>query len=142
MNNRRTPLVMAGIVLLAGITLLTPFPSASKPKLVVELYALEITNNSAGLQYDAYLILPDGTKAHGTCFIMAAMDAYNNCGLPEPVDTSKRSPDACKPCASNTEKHSCQHCIYQEKYPADRKGNDITLYASNRKIVFHIKNSW
>jgi hypothetical protein len=96
--------------------------------MVEELYALDTTISNGIAQVDAYLVLPDSTHAHGVCTDILGETLCT----PEPVNAEKRAPNAC----------TGTHCVYHEKYPADRKGNDITLHAANGKVAFHIQDFW
>lgn len=120
---------------LALIMLCYPAKAAKKPKMVVELYALDWQFESMVETVDAYLILPDGTHVQGMCADALGDHPCN----PESFHPEKRLPAAC---TRATDKKNAQHCIYQENYYADRKGNDLTLYAANGKVTFHIVSSW
>jgi hypothetical protein len=122
------------LFLLAAILLCPCAQATKKPKMVVQVYAVDWHFESLIEIVDAYLILPDGTHVHGTC-----MSGFDSPCVPESFTPEKRSPAAC----SKTEgKPNAQHCVYQENYYADRKGNDLTLYAANGKVTFHIVSSW
>jgi hypothetical protein len=102
---------------------------AKKEKMVVQLYAVDTSHNGGLLQVTAYLILPDGTHAKGIC--MTTPYEKRPC-IVESFKPEARKPDQCEG----------NHCVYKENYKAERKGNDVTLFAANGKVVFHVESSW
>ena len=118
------------------LTLTSGTAFAKKPKMVVQMAAYDYTWNPAfaAETIDAYFILPDGTHVHGTC-ISDSMDKPR-CE-PESWTPEKRNPAQCQETGKNAKR-----CTYQETYYAERKVNDLTIWAANGKIVYHLKDSW
>ena len=109
-------------------------PKPQPPKIVVQLYAQTIFSNPYGSLVRVYLGLPDGSRGMATCSSYlgnptCTVDAF----APE-----KRITGDCV-----DSKHTIQAiCITSEFYYATRAGNDLTLYAANGPITYHLTGSW
>jgi len=111
---------------------------AKKEKIVVQLYAMDTEwPATVAISVEVYLILPDGTHVHGQCFKVALDNS--RCAPVETFHAETRQSGQCTP--KDGPNHG-EHCVYQERYKAERNGNDITLFAANGKITFHIDRSW
>lgn len=102
-----------------------------KPKMIVQLQAQSI--GAGGLITDVYLILEDGSYAKATCL----MGIGRPCQL-DPFRPEKRSIVNCLPPDNSFQ----AMCFQRESYYADRKVNDITIYAANGPVSFHIVGPW
>jgi len=110
---------------------------AKKQKMNVEMVAYDVQVDGSPLflhHVDAYFVFPDGTRIHGTC--MSGIGSDVSCE-PESWTPEKRTANQCQV----TNKDS-KRCTYQERYYAERKLNDLTIWAANGRIVYHLKDSW
>jgi len=108
--------------------------SATSTRIEVQLYAENVSDQWPTEIVEVYLILPDGSRAVGNCLIMMT-DTKRRCHL-EPFTPEKR---ISIPCAMGKSQASC---ISNEKYYADRTGNDITVYGQNGPATYQITGSW
>jgi hypothetical protein len=106
----------------------------SKPKMSVQLYAIDMQSEATGSFVQAYLIFPDGTRATAVCGQAQGQATCN----PESFNPERRSPTVC----STPQSKNVMRCVYQENYPADRDGNDVHIHAANGTSTFHIVGSW
>jgi hypothetical protein len=127
--------------LFAGITVLTVVPllgsgkpKPEPPKLVVQLYAQTVLSNTYGSLVRVYLGLPDGSRGTGTCSSYMGKPTCT-------VDAFVPEKRVIQDCVDS--KHTTQAiCITNESYYATRIGNDLTLYAANGPITYHLTGSW
>lgn len=134
MGGNRGVAVMSVVFALAILVGRNAEAFEKKPKMIVELHALDYWFSGILENVDAYLILPDGTHLHGICFKGLETEPC----IPESFKPERRALDVCAETADKKK----EHCAYQENYYADRKGNELTLYAANGKVTYKIVSSW
>jgi hypothetical protein len=134
MNNKAFCRTLCAIGI--GILAFEPSSDLAKPKppkMVVQLYA-QVVSSGITQSVDVYVVLPDGSRAVGHCF-------WSMGGSPcvvDPFAPEKRVVQNCIP----PDRQFQAQCITSEIYYADRKINDLTLYAANGKVTYHITGSW
>ncbi len=83
---------------------------------------------------EAYMVLPDGSRAIGRCLQMVGSSP---CKV-EPFAPEKR---IVRDCVDS--KHTLQAtCFINENYYADRIGNDVIVYGANGRVTYHLTGSW
>jgi hypothetical protein len=111
--------------------------SAPVFQMTVQLYAeTKVSNDPYVEVYDVFLGLPDGTRAVGHCLTMSVSGV--SCRI-EPFSPEKR---IAQNCLQQPNEQYQSSCFTNEKYYANRYGNDITLYGARGAVKYHITGSW
>jgi hypothetical protein len=115
------------MLLAAVLPMAFPVPVYAKPKI-----GQDVVRQGPDMTFvDIFLILPDGTHARAQCMWFGGI-------RPCLIDAFQAEKRIVEPCEVN----GPTRCFRNEVYYADRRSNDLTIYAANGKQEYHIIGSW